>query len=372
MGAPMELCRARAPMSNLLPSATIRTELDDFVVDEIPAYEPTGEGPHLFLTVRKRDLTTFEAVRRVAAALEIDRRDVGYAGMKDRHAVTTQRLSVPWPEDAATTPVEALAVEGFEVLEVVRHRHKLRTAHLRGNRFAIRLRGLDEAGVAAVEAGLAEVAERGVPNRFGTQRFGREGDLGTVALEWVRGEHGAPRDKRKRRFWFSAFQSLLFNQVVDRREREGTLYDVVEGDLAQKTDTGGMFEVTADELADARGRAARGELSATGPMFGAKMRWPAAAARALEEAVLAGAGVEVDALRAFTKLGEGTRRPLRMLPEEVTWEREAKECGSGQLLVRFVLPKGGYATTVLSRVCRWHDPTRGDLPDEPPSSPDRG
>lgn len=355
----------RHPMSSTLPTASIREHLDDFVVDEIPAYEPSGEGTHAFVTLRKRGLTTFEAVRRIAEALEVERRDVGYAGMKDRHAVTTQRISVPWPEASPLDAVAGLALDGIEVLEVARHRHKLRTAHLRGNRFAIRLRGLDAAAREVVIAGMEEVARQGVPNRFGAQRFGRHGDLGEVALAWVRGERGAPRDKRKRRLWFSAFQSMLFNEVVDRREADGTLFGVVEGDLAQKTDTGGMFEVGLDDLDDARRRAEALEITATGPMFGAKMRWPGGEARALEEGVFAASGATLEMLRPLAKLGEGTRRPLRLEVREVGWETSPEG-----LVVRFVLPKGGYATTVLSRVCRWRDATRDPPSDEgsPPAA----
>jgi tRNA pseudouridine13 synthase len=343
-----------------LPAATIRRELDDFVVEELPAYPPSGDGDHLFVTIVKRDLTTLEAVRRMAEALAVDPRDVGFAGMKDRHAVTTQRLSLPPGCDPAA--VEALELDGIEIADVARHTHKLRTAHLSGNRFRLRLRDLDASGQTAVVTGIARLATTGVANGFGPQRFGRDGTLGETALAWVRGESRGPRKKQIARLWFSAFQSLLFNRVLAARLAAGTAFDVVEGDLAKKHDSGGMFVVSPDDLSDARERARRGELSATGPMFGAKMRWPAGEAEALEREVLESA-VDPERLSAFKRLGEGTRRPLRMWLGDVCCEH-----GPDYLELSFVLPKGGYATAVLAEVCRPVDPHR-HAGDERPLDP---
>lgn len=335
-----------------LPTATIRRELDDFVVEELPAYPPSGEGDHLFVRIEKRALTTIDAVRAIAEALALDARSVGYAGMKDRHAVTTQTISLPPGTDPEVA--SRLDLDGLTVLSIARHPHKLRTGHLAGNRFRLRLRDLDEAGRRHVEEGLSRVAASGVPNGFGPQRFGRHGDLGDVALAWVRDERRGPRNKQTARLWFSAFQSLLFNRVLARRLADGTAFGVIAGDLVKKHDSGGMFVVTAAELESVRERAARGELSATGPMFGAKMRWPEHEAEALERAVLTEA-VDPARLAAFKRLGEGTRRPLRMWLGEVKCEHT-----SDYLQVSFVLPKGGYATTVLAEVCRPVDPHRSD------------
>ncbi len=161
-------------------------------------------------------------------------------------------------------------------------------------------------------------------------------------------------------------QSLLFNRVLDRREAAGTWAAVLPGDVAKKHDTGGLFTVPAEgpELEDARARAAAGSLSATGPMFGAKMRWPEGEPAALEREVLAAAsteGIDVAArLDAFRHLGEGTRRPLRLFVAEMATEVRDPDPVTGNVVVvaRFVLPKGGYATTVLGRACRLVDATR--------------
>ena len=141
--------------------------------------------------------------------------------------------------------------------------------------------------------------------------------------------------------------------MVDLREADGSLFRILEGDVAQKSDTGGLFEVGADDLEDAQRRCVERLLSATGPMFGSKMRRAGGAVGELERAVLEEVGVAWEGLAAFSKLGEGTRRSLRLLVSELTWENSSEG-----LLVRFVLPKGGYATTVLSRVCRCVDPHR--------------
>ena len=137
-GAPSQL--SASPHQNLKPSALIRFHPSDFVVEEIPVYSPSGKGAHLFVRVRKTDLTTLECVRRIARALSVDEHDIGFAGMKDRHAVTTQTVSVPFPEQRDTALVLGLKLEGIEVLEAVRHEHKLRIGHLLGNRFEIVLR----------------------------------------------------------------------------------------------------------------------------------------------------------------------------------------------------------------------------------------
>lgn len=328
----------------------IRTEPEDFVVDEVPAYAPCGTGPHAYLRVEKRGLTTFDLVRRLAAATGVPRDAIGTAGLKDRHAVTTQWVSVPldpMPSDLDLGPE-------VRILEVSRHTNKLRTGHLRGNRFRLRLREVSAAAAEVIAAGLTRLSRQGVPNAFGPQRFGRDGDLGALATAWVRGERRPPKDRRQRRLWFSSFQATLFNSVLADRRRDGTLDTALAGDLVKKHDTGGMFLVADEDAADAAARARAGVLSATGPMFGAKMRWPEGAPAAHERRVLE-AAVPGGDLAPFKRYGEGTRRPLRFPLTEVEILAEPER---GALLVAFMLPKGAYATTVLSEVCTWREAPR--------------
>lgn len=352
----------RAAPEEALPEATIRTTPEDFVVEEIPAYAPSGHGEHLFITFRKRGLTTPEAVRRLAAALDADPRSAGFAGMKDRHAVTTQTASFAFPiARDAEAQVARIALEGIELLGAARHDHKLKPGHLIGNRFTLVLRDVPEAQVEEARARLAAIGETGVPNAFGPQRFGRDGDNPARALAWLGGRERGPRDRREQRLLFSAVQSLLFNQVLEQRVRAGTWAIVLPGDIARKHDSGGLFAVplSGSELADAEARAKAGLISATGPMFGAKMRWPEGEPGALERAILAASALgEEGRLAALHKLGEGTRRPLRLPVDEMSIDSSSlagDERGRPSIAVRFVLPKGGYATTLLGRAFRLVD-----------------
>ncbi len=355
-----------------LPAATFRSSPADFAVDEIPAYAPSGAGEHAYVTFRKTDLTTPEAMKRIARALGADARDAGYAGMKDRHAITTQTASFKLP--LANDPAALLAaspLEGIEILHASRHVNKLKPGHLHGNRFRVVLRDIEATRAPAVIEALASAGRTGVPNAFGPQRFGRDGDNPARAIEWLTGKSRGPRDKRDQRMLFSALQSLWFNEVLSRRESDGTWNHVVPGDLAKKTDTGGIFLVPLEgpEADDAIARGAAGELFPTGPMFGRKMRWPEGRPAEIEREVLLAAIQDPARLDAWAHLGEGTRRPLRMEVDELATERfEDAADGTAVIAVSFVLPKGGYATTVLGRAVRLVDAsiartTREQIPD---------
>lgn len=325
-----------------MPVATIKTHASDFVVDEIPAYEPCGEGEHLFVHFRKTGLNTLHAVRRIAEALGVEGKNAGFAGMKDRHAVTTQWASFPFPMARGEAP--DIHVDDVEILEVRRHRNKLKTGHLRGNRFTLTLREVDDRAALAERLELA--GRRGVPNAFGPQRFGRHGDNAQVALAWLRGERKAPRGQKEKRLYVSALQSQMFNEVLSRRSDSWDR--VLVGDLAQKHDSGGIFHVDEATHADASERAERGEVSATGPMFGPKMKQPSGEPDRIEQEVLSETLGDVELLRPVARLAQGTRRSLRLpLSEMNVSERSAPDV----LVASFVLPKGGYATTVLAHVC---------------------
>lgn len=334
-----------------LPHALFKQSPEDFVVDEIDAYPATGDGPHTLVRIRKTSLNTEAAIARICDALRLDRRACGFAGMKDKDAIATQRISLP-----DVDPAKVLALAGqwpdLEILEAERHRNKLKPGHLRGNRFRIRLRGLDPATLPHVEAGLDRIAREGFPNAFGPQRFGRDGDNAERALAFVRGEARPPRDARERRLLFSALQARWFNRVLEARIADGTWNVPLEGDLLKKTDTGGMFlctDVTTD-----RERAARGEVSPTGPMFGPEMARPSGEVLARELSVLADDAITEQQLAAHRSLGEGTRRPLRVLIEDLVHSR----LDPTTLEVSLTLGKGVYATTALANVVTLSAPAR--------------
>jgi len=342
-------------VSTELPSGTIKQKPEDFVVDEIPAYEPSGDGTHLYIHFRKKNLTTDQAVRAFAHALDVDRRDIGVAGLKDKVGITTQWISVPASDRSIDDRIAALAIDGIEILEHRRHANKLKTGHLKGNRFTIVVRDVAASRLAEVTSALERIAKEGVPNAFGVQRFGREGDTHERARAWLTGKERAPADPRLRRFHFSALQSAIFNAVLEHRVQQGNWNTPIVGDLLKKEDTGGIFVCTDVQLD--RERAERGEVCPTGPIVGDRMRQPEAEAFDLEQRII-GPLIEGIDLRRARSLGEGTRRPLRLRVAELSHSAVASSVDEAPLsdqrikvcaiTVRFVLPKGAYATTVLA------------------------
>ena len=329
----------------------LRVEPEDFEVEEIPAYEPCGEGEHLFLHVRKRDLATPEAASRLASALELDARSAGWAGLKDRRAVATQWLSFLGGDVSRALEVQ---VEGLQVLAGSRHGNKLRAGHLRGNRFRLRLRR-STGDVEAASAVLNQLYAAGAPNYFGAQRFGHAGQNVERALAWLRAGGRAPRSRFDRKMLVSALQSAMFNEATADRVDMGTLCHAVDGDLLRKEDTGGLF--VAEDRQEAETRMTAWEVSPTGPMFGPRMRWPEGDALSLEKALLARWGLEEASLSASRKVGAGTRRPYRIRPLEPRVEQL-----EGDPVLCFTLPAGGYATNIAREVSKGYIPGRASEP----------
>lgn len=325
---------------------------EDFVVEELPAYEPTGSGEHLYLWIEKRGLNSHDAASRLAQALGAKPEGIGYAGLKDRQAVTRQWLSFHHP---ATPTAESLESEGLRVLAVARHVNKLRTGHLRGNRFTVRLAGVPESQDEHVRAALALLARDGLPNYYGSQRFGHEGKNLHAAWAWIV-EGGRPPGKPfLRKLFVSTLQAALFNAWLAERLNAGSYLKALAGDVLRKEDSGGLFTCSDAELDSTRVR--NWEISPTGPMFGARMRAPEADALAHESALLEKFGITSDHLARVQKYGEGTRRPARVRVSEVESERAGED-----LILRFCLPKGSYATVLLGELTKRHDPTLGDDP----------
>jgi tRNA pseudouridine13 synthase len=342
-----------------LPRGIIKRAPEDFVVEEIPAYEACGEGPHVFVRFTKRGLTTDVALRALASALGADPREAGIAGMKDKWAVTTQTVSLQTPRGetsiALAERAARVAIAGVTIHDAKPHTNKLKPGHLVGNRFKIAVHGIPRDAVASVTVSLERVAREGIPNAFGGQRFGRGGDNAARAKAWL-GPEGrrdqAPRDPRMRRLLWSSLQSEIFNAVLAARVDDGTWATPLEGDLLKRRTSGGLF-VCANVQED-RARAVEGEVSPTGPILGVKMRAPEGAPGELERAIsarLLGEGFDLAATR---RLGEGSRRGLRLWVEELAVEPLKGSDGGGaqeedaSLRVYFVLPKGAYATTVLA------------------------
>jgi tRNA pseudouridine13 synthase len=330
------------------------TEAEDFQVIEIPAYLPSGEGSHCYLRLRKRGLTTFDAVRSLAEALGVAPRDVGTAGLKDKWAVTEQWVSVPGVSPAAAL---ALAVPGIEVLEARCHGNKLKTGHLKGNRFVLRLVDVGPEALQRAQAILAWLTERGFHHAFGPQRFGRGGSTARAGRDLLLGRAG-PRDPRQRRLVVSAIQAELFNDYLRRRIQAGPLTEPFTGEVCQRTDSGGAF--VAEDLDEVRARFIASAVVPSGPLYGPRMtRSPVGSVtRELEEAVLADAGLVAEDFAAVKQIAPGGRRPLLVRP--LDWSAVATETG---IEVGFTLPAGAYATILLRELTKTPEDSTSTAPD---------
>lgn len=316
----------------------VRASPEDFRVEELPAYLPQGTGSHLYLKVEKRALTTRELVSALMRA-GVDERAIGVAGLKDKHAVTVQWLSLPKSSEAAADALTELP--GVRILERSYHKNKLAIGHLHGNRFEVVVRDVAADGAERAARILERLAVVGAPNWFGPQRFGRFGANAVDGLKVLRGE-SVPGGHRLRRFFVSALQSLLFNEMLAGRIGAGLYRRVVAGDWARKHATGGTFEVI-DEAAESA-RAERLEISATLPLHGRKVKLSSGRAGELERATLESFGLR------WAEFGSrrGDRRSSRMLVTAAT----VAELEPGAVKLAFSLPKGSYATAVLREVLK--------------------
>ena len=390
-------------LSDLKPTAgLIKSDYEDFTVEEVPLYPADDAGTHTYFLLEKRGLSTMHAVGDLARALNVSRRAIGYAGLKDARAVTRQWMSIEHVDPAL---VQSLQIPRLRVLSVTRHHNKLRLGHLKGNRFVIRVRGTQTERLAEFQDALGRLVRVGVPNYFGHQRFGGRGDAWEVgravvrddleqALDVVlgrpsqydRGDIHAARglyekglyadagrrwpvmfrderralktmastrgkkrrafraiDKTLRRFYVSAFQSHLFNQIVAKRLQHG-LQRLWDGDLAVLHVSGAVFSVIDAEIEQPRADAF--EISPSGPLFGYRMTEPEGDPGRMEAEVLCAEDLEPATFRSATLRVKGARRSLRFLPAEAKISLGADDRGA-YLEFRFELPRGCYATALL-------------------------
>lgn len=319
-----------------LATGTPRARPEDFRVEEVLDFDPEGEGPYLWLRVRKTGANTHWVAERLAALVGCPPDDVGFAGLKDRHAVTTQWFSVRVGDDSPDWSV--LVAEGIEILEQRVHRHKLRRGELDANRFVIRVRDFvaREDDLVARMTGLA----RGVPNYFGVQRFGRDEGNVAAARRMFGGEHVA--DRKLRGIYFSAARSALFNEVLARRVRAGHWDTPMEGEQFVDNDNEAVFVSALDER-NLR-RLDEGRIHPSGPMWGRGYPAVRAACLDLERSV---AAENPDLVGGLEKAGlHMQRRALRLVPRDFAWSWEEDAVGRA-LELRFELPRGAFATALL-------------------------
>lgn len=312
----------------------LKSSPEHFVVDEVPLYEPSGAGEHVYLRIERAGWSTRDLAVRLARLAGVSERDVGYAGLKDKVARATQSFSLPWRAEPAELARRVEGELGVAVRSAARHGNKLRRGHLAGNRFDLVVTGVEAEALERARAIGARLLETGVANLYGEQRLGARGEHAR------RGERdlAAPKRTFASRFALNAFQAALFNQVVARRMERGWLDRVLSGDVAKKTTNGALFDVV-DEALEAPRAAAR-EIVATGPMFGGAMKPAHGVPGELEAAVLAESGASLEDF-ARARL-DGTRRAVRVFLADLAIE--AHPLG---LRVAFRLPKGSYATVVM-------------------------
>ena len=379
----------------------------DFVVEETPLYEPCGQGEHIYCRITKTGLNTLDVVRRFASALQISPRAIGYAGLKDANAVTRQVLSI---QGVAPERVMAVKIPGVEVHWAIPHGNKLRLGHLSGNRFSIKVREVNPTDVVRIQPLLKDLADKGMPNYFGEQRFGRRGDnhlLGAAIIRQDAAELMAqllgrpnfeaddaqtlgarkafdqndlrramklfPRrsgmerrvlarliktgrpapavkaiDQRLRRLWVSALQSKAFNDVVAARIH--TLSTLLDGDVAEKHDNGACFHV--ENAASEQPRCDQFAISPTGPLVGYRVTMPTGKALEIEQAALAQTGLKPeDFRREGGEKVRGARRSLRVKPTDLSASSGVDESGN-YIQLDFALPAGSFATVLLRELMK--------------------
>ena len=305
--------------------ATLKRLNEDFVVTELPLQPPTGEGEHVWLDVEKNGANTAYVAEQLAAAAGVQEKDVGYAGLKDRHAVTRQWFSIHLPK-RETPDLTLLQHPEFKVLSQSRHAKKLRRGDLQGNRFRIVLR--DVAGErGAIEANLKAVASQGVPNYFGAQRFGFDGGNVEQGRAMLAREIRV-RNPKKKSIYLSAVRSFVFNDVLALRIEQGLWGKTLPGDVM-----------------DEAGRP-------TGPLWGRGRVTTTEQAQALENGVARGHATLCDGMEHAGLNQE--RRPLVAIPVDMSWQWPHAD----RLLLTFCLPAGTYATAVLNEILLTTEPER--------------
>jgi tRNA pseudouridine13 synthase len=391
----------------------IKQHTSDFCVEEIPLYPACGEGTHIYFTVRKRGIPTPVAVDRIAKYMQVQPTEIGFAGLKDSQAITTQQMSI---EHADPKRLRAFSDRQIEILSIAQHTNKLRPGHLEANRFTVKIRNASTNALKKAKAILEVLLKRGVPNYFGPQRFGLRNDTATLGRALVSGDldefvailfgrpiesdphdcrnarvafdkgdiKGAlacwpkhfshPRrslsayknsnkkrqneravytvDKRMKRLYVSALQSAIFNDVLARRIQ--TLDTVMPGDLAARNGGKAVFTVeeTPEQLAIELARVKAFEINPTGPIPGYRSSIATGEPGIIETEILAAHDITPEAFRNVERMKvKGARRALRFKISDLDITNDSDDIGA-HLLLKFTAPSGCYATVLLDELTK--------------------
>lgn len=314
-------------------TALLKAECADFVVKEQLGYDMSGDGEFVAVKVRKTDCNTLFVGEQLAKFAGISARNMSYAGLKDRKAVTEQWFSLQMPGQP-TPDFSQFSLEGVEILEVTRHQRKIRIGSLQGNHFEIFLRNAEETDELKVR--LDFLAKNGFPNYFTEQRFGRDGNNLTQALRWANGEINV-KDRNKRSFYLSATRSEIFNLIVAKRIELGLAQQVLNGDILQLNGSHSWFVVDeSEDLAQLQQRLAQQDVLLTAPLIGEEEK----SAVDFEHEIFAQHQALFDLMRQERM--KAARRAILMQPQHFQWQFEPNG-----LRLQFALPAGSYATALI-------------------------
>ena len=314
-------------------TALLKAECADFVVKEQLGYDMSGDGEFVAVKVRKTDCNTLFVGEQLAKFAGISARNMSYAGLKDRKAVTEQWFSLQMPGQP-TPDFSQFSLEGVEILEVTRHQRKIRIGSLQGNHFEILLRNAEETD--ELKERLDFLAKNGFPNYFTEQRFGRDGNNLTQALRWANGEIKV-KDRNKRSFYLSAARSEMFNLIVSKRMELDLAQQILVGDVLQLNGSHSWFVVDeSEDLAQLQQRLAQQDVLLTAPLIGEEEK----SAVDFENEIFA----QHQALFALMRQErmKAARRPILMQPQNFQWQFEPNG-----LRLQFALPAGSYATALI-------------------------
>ena len=314
-------------------TALLKAECADFVVKEQLGYDMSGDGEFIAVKVRKTDCNTLFVGEQLAKFAGISARNMSYAGLKDRKAVTEQWFSLQMPGQP-TPDFSQFSLEGVEILEVTRHQRKIRIGSLQGNHFEILLRNAEETDELKVR--LDFLAKNGFPNYFTEQRFGRDGNNLTQALRWANGEINV-KDRNKRSFYLSAARSEIFNLIVAKRIELGLAQQVLNGDILQLNGSHSWFVVDeSEDLAQLQQRLAQQDVLLTAPLISEEEK----SAVDFENEIFAQHQALFPLMRQERM--KAARRPILMQPQQFQWQFEPNG-----LRLKFYLPAGSYATALI-------------------------
>ncbi|RDU70915.1 tRNA pseudouridine(13) synthase TruD [Helicobacter brantae] len=336
----------------------------DFVVQEVPLYEPSGEGEHLYIVVRKKSLSTPELIKILSSTLGVSSKEIGYAGLKDKNALTTQALTLPKRfEHALSQSQSTLEQKNIKILSTTPHANKLRVGHLKGNKFFIRIKKVQKSDLEKIKSVLQKISDFGMPNYFGFQRFGKFGDNYLEGKAIIEGKKKI-RDKKLSTFLISSYQSHLFNLWLSQRVQTSLLiqefspkelakalelqslppiqsthsllsqphpFKLLEGELMHHYPYGKLFALS--DIKEEAQRFFAKDIVPCGVLSGKKTTLPLLDALSYQEEFLDHSIKEI-----------GSHRFAWVFPQELDY-RYIEE--KAQLELNFFLPKGSYATILL-------------------------